>query len=130
APTTRVVWGGNALNSGWGGEPVDADHGEADQEGDELWVDLGAERLRAVPHPAHVADVERGREQGQRERAGRVDEADGAVELRLVAGPAWARGHRGNLSGRVGPAPVSRPGSSPSGWAGLTVAACYSFVHV
>ena len=66
-------------------DPVVRDHRERDREGDELSADGIEERARARPCGGHVVDVERGHQQGERERVGRVDEADGAVELRVVA---------------------------------------------
>jgi hypothetical protein len=65
-------------------EPVAGDHGERDQEGEELLAHRVVERAHARPRRREVADLEARDEQRQREGVGRVDEADGATELRLV----------------------------------------------
>ena len=66
-------------------EPVVGDHQERDREGDELRADRIEQRSEARPRCRRIVDVQGRHQQRQRERVGRVDEADRTVELRVFA---------------------------------------------
>src|SRR5829696_1260071 len=83
-------------------QPIPGDDREGDQERDELWPDGVAECRHARERRRFVPDVERGDQQRQRNREGRIKEGDRTVELGLVARvppPFWCHRRGANVAG-------------------------------
>jgi hypothetical protein len=68
------------------GEPVARHDRKADREREELVAQRVGEVPPAAPRRGRVLDVDRGDEQGQRQRERRVDECDRAIELLGLVG--------------------------------------------